>query len=127
MSYICPIIKFKTGSPGHSDKDNMATISSDLKHVLENVFYGGPEIKLTTPLKFKFDPKLNTGISEIDSFSEHQIKIIYKKVNSWKMCDEFGNEWTVSKLDLIWQSALYHNILSMKDKRVKPVTWDLTL
>ena len=26
MSYICPIIKFKTGSPGHSDKDNMANL-----------------------------------------------------------------------------------------------------
>ena len=26
MSYICPTIKFKTGSPGHSDKDNMANL-----------------------------------------------------------------------------------------------------
>lgn len=25
MSYICPIIKFKTGSPGHSDTDIMTT------------------------------------------------------------------------------------------------------
>ena len=105
----------------------MATISSDLKHVLENVFYGGPEIELTTPLKFKFDPKLNTGVPEIDSLQEHHIKRVYKKSKSWKMCDEFDNEWTVSKLSHLWQSALYYSILSMKDKRVTPVNWDLML
>lgn len=51
----------------------MVTILSDLKHVLENVFYGGPEIELTIPLKFKFDPKLNTGIPEIDSHTQNTI------------------------------------------------------
>lgn len=31
MSYICTIIKFKTGSPGHSGKDNMTTSIQTLK------------------------------------------------------------------------------------------------
>lgn len=31
MSYICPIIKLKTGSPGHSDTDNMTTTIQTLK------------------------------------------------------------------------------------------------
>lgn len=119
--------KFKTGSPGHSGINNMGNIYPDLKHVLETRFKGATEIKLDIPLKFKINPDLNTGIHEIDSPVEHQIEKVYKKGNSWRMVDEFNNEWMVSKLDILWQSSLYCNILSMKDNRVTPVNRNLTL
>lgn len=104
----------------------MAKISSDLLHVLNNIIYG-KNITLKTPIRFHVNPQLNTGISEIDKPLQSQIVAVYKKGSSWKMSDEFNNEWTISNLDDNWQFALYSNILSMYDNRVSPVNYDLTL
>lgn len=105
----------------------MGKISSDLKHVLNNLYTGESDISLENPISFSFDPKMNTGIKEIDSEVKHEIRNVYKKGNSWKMADEFDNEWTISNLEGIWQSALYYNLLSMKDKRHNPVEYKLSL
>jgi len=81
---------------------------SDLKHVLDNIFNGNT-INLDAPVEFTF----NNG-------EKHKIVTLYKKGRTWKMVDDFKNEWTVSALSYHWQDILYHATLSMRDSRVKP-------
>lgn len=103
-------------------------INSDLKHVLKNVYCDTDEdIKLEEPIKFMFDPKLNTTIPEIDTLIEHEMVVVYKKGRSWKIADNFDNEWTISTLDGSWQASIYYNLLSMRDSRQKPVNYKLKL
>jgi len=93
-------------------------ISSDLKHVLENIFYDA-DIILQIPVKVMFNPNIK-GCEE-DSINKpvvHELKKVYKKGKSWKVCDEWSNEWTLSKLHYMIQWQLYQSSLSMKDSRV---------
>lgn len=85
---------------------------SDLKHVLENVFNGQKEIVLDSPVEF------NISGSDLN----HYIIKVYMKGRSWKMVDDFNNEWTISTLSYYWQNVLHHAILSMRDSRVKPTS-----
>lgn len=98
-------------------------LTSDLKHVLENVFgctYTAENpIILVAPIKFDFIEK--------DNRLDHEIQKVYLKGKSWKMVNEWSNEWTISSLDKAWQSNLYCNLLSMRDSRVNPVQYDLSL
>lgn len=100
-------------------------LTSDLKHVLKNVFgdhhTAENPIVLTTPIKFT--------LVTVDPVSViHEIRKVYLKGRSWKMVDEWNNEWTISSLTgALWQSNLYSNLLSMKDPRVKPQNYNLSL
>lgn len=98
-------------------------LTSDLKHVLENVLgdhhTAENPIILATPIKFI--------LRTTDENVEHEIRKVYLKGRSWKMVDEWNNEWTISTLDYMWQCNLYYNILSLKDSRVKPQNYNLSL
>jgi len=85
-------------------------MSSDLKHVLENVLPTERVIKLDSPIEFTF----------ISSGTIHKIVSVYKKGRAWKMVDDFSNEWTISTIHFMFQSSLYYSLLSMYDSRVKP-------
>ena len=85
-------------------------MNSDLKHVLENIFYGD-SIILDSPVEFYI-----TG----DTL-KHKIVSLYKKGRSWKMVDEFSNEWTISNIPNMFQHTLYYATLSMRDPRVNPL------
>jgi hypothetical protein len=104
----------------------MAKIDSNLLHVLNNIACG-QDIKLETPIRFYLKPLLNTGLDEIDKPQEHEIVAVYKKGKIWKMSDDFNNEWSISNLDKRWQHALYLNVLSIYDKRVGTVNYNLSL
>ena len=92
-------------------------MSSDLKHVLENVLPVGRVIKLVSPIEFTF----------ISSGTIHKIVSVYKKGRTWKMVDDFSNEWTISTLTGFWHSSLYRTLLSMYDKRETPSNYKLSL
>lgn len=89
----------------------------ELKHVLENVFNSQKEIVLNSPIEFDI----------IGDNVKHYIIKVYLKGRSWKMVDDFNNEWTISTLPVLWQPALARTILSMKDNRVTPPNWNLSL
>ena len=89
---------------------------SDLKHVLDNIFYGNP-IVLDSPVEFNIS----------GDTAKHYIVRLYKKGRSWKMVDDFNNEWTVSTIPNMFQSSLYYATLSMRDPRVKPSESELYL
>jgi hypothetical protein len=100
-------------------------LTSDLKHVLDNVFGDHHTIDnpiiLVTPIKF-------TLVTADPDSVIHEIRKVYLKGRSWKMVDEWNNEWTISTLTgNLWQSNLYANILSIKDPRVKPQNCNLSL
>lgn len=98
-------------------------LQSDLKYVLENVFgdhhTAENPIILATPIKFT--------LRTTDKNVEHEIRKVYLKGRSWKMVDEWDNEWTISTLEGLWQASLYQHILSMRDRRVLVANYTLTL
>lgn len=115
INWVCPE---RIKDTPYKEREKKSKMCSDLKFVLVDVFCGESPIKLTKPIEFKFNPELNTGIKMIDQFSTHTIEYVYKRGLSWRMCDEFGNEWTISRLPSKWQDALYSALLSMRDTRV---------
>lgn len=76
-------------------------LDSNLKHVLENILTSDKKKTLSNPI-----------IIEGSSVSEIELKHIYKKnKKSWKISDDFGNEYTISSLPKNIQNQIYLNFI----------------
>lgn len=99
-------------------------LTSDLKHVLENIF--GDHHTIDNPIVLAAPIKFTLKVSDNHS-EEHGIRKVYLKGRSWKMVDEWNNEWTISTLGGLWQCNLYYNLLSLKDRGIQPQNYNLSL
>ena len=92
---------------------------SDLKWTLTDVIGSDVDLlMLDTPVRFKLT-------ATTDRFN--YFVCVQKKGKSWKVLDEYCNEWTLSNLDSLVQAAIYYSIQSMYDPRKKPANYNLIL